>query len=196
MGANVYLAAARSLGYKTETAATAIQQNIDPRDGERIAIIALGMSCGATATTSQLMQALGESKISTAVASGATTGFVAGADFQISGNTVASADFVSLELDDGSYQYTTIATGTYSDFSIAAALLDTVAVGNKVFGFGIAADAGHIRLNLTASVQTTWAQDGGVFFANAKGRPMIVLHNNNAAAAGSQDYVTIGYIER
>ena len=196
MGSNVYLAAAKSFGYKTETASTAIVHNVDPRDGERIAIRALGLTAGASATTAHIMQALGESTIGTAVVSGATTAFAAAAEFQTSSNAVVSSDFIALELDDGSYQYTTIATGTWSDFSIADALLDTVAAGNKVFGFGVHGDSGHIKLTCTASVQTKWELDGGIFYADAKGRPVKIYHDNDAAAAGSIDYATIDYIER
>jgi hypothetical protein len=196
MGANVYLAAAKSYGYKTETAATVIQQGIPPRDGERVAIRAIGLTSGATATLAYVMQAFGQSTITTAVASGATTGLIATADFQKTGNLVASGDNVAIELDDGTVQFTTVATGTFSNFSIAAALLDTVAIKNRVWGFGLAADAGHIALLLTASVQTKWEIDGGVFYADGLGKPVLIHHVNNATAAGSIDYVTVDYIER
>jgi len=196
MGSNVYLTAASSIGYATATAATAIVKNIDPRSGERIAIRAFGFTSGATATSAYFMQALGESTITTAVASGATTGLIGTAEFQTAANPVASADYIAIELDNGVIQFATVATGLYTGFSIAAALQDTVAAGNKVWGFGIASDTGHLRVLCTLSAQTARALDGGILFANAKGYPMKVYHNNDAAAAGSIDYVTIDYINK
>jgi hypothetical protein len=196
MGANVYLKAVSALGYKTATAATAIMQYIQPRSGSRIAIRAFGMSCGATATTVYWMVPIGQSSITTAVASGATTGFAVDAQPQTTANALASADNVAIQLDDGTYQFTTVATGLFTGFSIAAALTDTVAAGNTVYAFGIFSDTGHFPFKLTISTQTTAAVDGGVFYANAKGAPMIVYHANDAAAAGSQDYVAIDYLDK
>jgi hypothetical protein len=196
MGANVYLKAVGSLGYKTEAAATAIVQNIQPRSGERIAVRAFAFTCGATATSAYFMSAIGVSSLSNAVASNATTGLVAAAEIQSAGNPLASSDYVAIELDDGTYQFTTVATGTYAAFSIAANLTDTVAAGNKVYGFGVAADTGHYRVVLTINVQTARNLDGGLVYASSKGSPMIVYHANNAAAAGAIDYVAIDYINK
>ena len=51
-----------------------------------------------------------------------------------------------------------------------------------------------IRFNLPISVQTTKDIDGGIFYANSKNAPMMVVHANDAAAAGSRDYVTVDYL--
>ena len=190
MGSNTYLTAVTNLGYSTESAATAITAGIDPRAGARIAIRAFGFNCGATATSVYFMQSLGSSTISTAVVSGATTAFVVAADM----NTLASNDYIGIELDNGDYQYTTVASGTYSDFSIADALTDMVAAGNTVHSFGIYSDTGHTRFVLTVSVQTSKELDGGVIFASGKNKPMLIYHANDAAAAGSINYVTVDYI--
>ncbi len=192
MAANVYLKSLTQLSYKTESAATAIVTGggIDPRAGSRIAIRAFGFTAGATATAVWFMQPLGNSTISTAVASNATTTFVVAADM----NTLASNDYICIELDNGDFQFTTVATGTYSDFSIGAALTDTVAAGNRVWSFGVIGDTGHIKFNLPVSVQTTKEIDGGIFYANSKNAPMLVYHANDAAAAGSRDYVTVDYL--
>ena len=154
------------------------------------------MSCGATATLVYWMVPIGMSTISTAVASGATTGFAVAAEPQTSANALASADNVAIELDNGAYQFTTVATGLFTGFSIAAALTDTVAAANKVYAFGIFSDTGHYRFRLTVSVETTKELDGGIYYGNSKGSPMIVYHANDAAAAGSHDYVTIDYLDR
>ena len=196
MGGNTYITAVKALGYSTESAATAIIQNIDPRSGERIAIRAFGLTSGATITAAYFMQALGVSTITAAVASNATTGLIATAEFQTAANPAASSDYIAIELDSGAFQYTTIATGLYTGFSIDDNLTDTVAAGNKVWGFGVAADTGHYRIQMAASVQTARSEDGGIAYANAKNYPMKVYHVNNAALAGSIDYVTVDYINK
>ena len=193
MGANTYLAGVTSLGYKTEAASTAIQQEISPRPGARITIRAFGFTCGASATSVYFMQALGQSTMAGAVASGLLVGMALAAE-PSAGVTMGTNDIVCLELDDGTFQYTTLASGGWSDFSIADALEDDVAAGNKVWQFGVHTDDGHIRFNLTASVQTSKAVEGGIFYAKSKNRPMIVYHVNDGVAAGSIDYVSIDYI--
>jgi hypothetical protein len=198
MEMSAYVRAVTGLGYKTEGAATAIVQNIAPFPGSRVAIRAFGFTCGATATTAYFMVALGQSAITNLVASGATTGFVADAEFQTAANAVASADYVAIEKANGDYHFTTIATGTYAAFSIAAAAgaPGAVAAGGKVFGFGVAADTGHYRVLLTINVQTARALEYGLVYGAGKGSPMIVYHANNAAAAGSIDYVAVDYINK
>ena len=128
-----------------------------------------------------------------AVPSGVLVGMALAAE-PSAGVTMGTNDIVCLELDDGTFQYTTLASGGWSDFSIADALEDDVAAGNKVWQFGVHTDDGHIRFNLTASVQTSKAVEGGIFYAKSKNRPMIVYHVNDAVAAGSIDYVSIDYI--
>jgi len=199
-GANVYLLAVDQVGYKTESAATVITQQIDPVSGSRIAIRAFSLACGGTATDVYFMLAMGVGTISTAVVSGATVGLIIGAEPQSTGNPLSSNDYVLIELDDGSYQLTTVATGAYTGFSISDALQDTVAVGNKVWAFGIYSDTApirHVRVYLSStSASTTREEDGGVIFGSARGYPMMVYHLNDAAAAGAIDYVTVDYINK
>jgi len=139
------------------------------------------------------LQSLGDSTIGTTLASGVQVGMAVAAEPN-SDIPMSTSDIVCIELDDGTFQYTTLASGGWSDFSIDDALQDTVAAGNRVFQFGIATDNGHLKFNLTASVQTTKELDGGIFRANATNKPMIIYHANDAAAAGSNDYVSVDYI--
>ena len=194
MGANTYLESVTSKGYKTESPATPIQQNIDPRSGNRIAIRAFGFTCGATVTSVYFMQAFGQSTMASAVASGLLVGDFALAAEPDATITLGMDDLICIELDNGKFQYTTAASGTWSAFSIGDALEDDVAAGNRVWQFGVHSDVGHLRLVLTASVQTAKEIDGGIFYADNKNAPMIVYHANDAAASGSNDYVTIDYI--
>jgi len=196
MGANVYLDSVASYGYNTESAATAIVQGIQPQSGKRIAIRAFGLTAGTTATDVYFMQSLGQSTLSSAVASGATTGFALAAE-PVASNTLASSDYVGIMVDDGTCHFSKVATGTVSAFSLSTALDDSAAAGNVVYFFGKYSDEGHLRWNVAASTQDTADVDGGLFYANAKGKPMFVFHRNNVAgSAGSIDFITVNYINK
>jgi hypothetical protein len=75
-------------------------------------------------------------------------------------------------------------------------LAGAAAAGNVGYFFGAAADTGHFRVLLGASVQTARAEDGGVMYAGGKSEPLIAYHANSAAAAGSIDYITVDYINK
>lgn len=200
MGANVYLDAVDQLGYNTETPATLIISQINPVTGSRIAIRAFSLYCAATATDVWFLQAMGQTTVTTAVASGATTGIILTAEPQSTANPVASGDYLLIEMDDGTFHQTTVATGLYTGLSISDALDDSLAAGNRVWAFGLYTDTApisHVRVHLSStSASTTRDEDGGVIFGVAKGYPILVFHRNNAAAAGAIDYVTVDYINK
>ena len=66
----------------------------------------------------------------------------------------------------------------------------------RVWVFLAYSDTGHIKYKLGTSAQTTKELDGGIFYADSKYDPMIVYHANDAAAAGSIDYITVDYINK
>ena len=199
MGSNAYVRAVGSLGYKTEAADTAIVQNIPARSGERISIRAFAFTCGATAGSAYFMSPLGSSTITTAVASGATTGFVATAEPQTAANPLASCDYIAIQKTNGDWYFGIVATGLFTGFSVTAAAGSpgAISAGASIYGFGIATDSGHMRVLLTVSVQTARnSEGGGLIYGGGKGEPMVVYHANDAAAAGSQDYVVFDYINK
>jgi len=197
MGANVYLEAVASYGYNTETAATAIVQGIQPREGERIAIRSYGLTAGTSATLVYFMQCLGTSTIDGAVTSGSTTGLALASEPGPAGNTLISNDYIAIQVDDGTVHFSMIATGTYGNFSLSTALDDSVADGNRAWWFGAYGDEGHLQVNVAASTQEQETIDGGIFYANAKGYPMICYHANDVAgSAGSIDWLTIDYLNK
>jgi hypothetical protein len=195
MGQVGYIQAVASLGYKTEGAATAIVQQIDPVSGQRAAVRAFGFTAGATATSAYFMQTQGETTVKTKILSGATTGVVLTGE-PISTNALASNDYIGIMLDTGKMHVSKVATGTYSMLSLTTATTGDAAAGNAVYFFGAYGDTGHVRVLCAASAQTARANDGGIVYGAGKGWPMLVWHNNDAAAAGSQDYVAVDYINK
>lgn len=196
MGANTYLAHPTAFGYQANgTTGDIITQFIPPRPGERIAIRAFGFTAGSGVTSVYFMTETGNSTMSKACASNATTTMALVAE-PTSGNALATSDFVAIELDNGTYQGVAIATGGWSDFSIAEVLADTVSTGNNVYNFSAVTNLNSQKFNCTASTQTTKELDGGLFYADGKNKAMLVYHTNDtsANAFGSIDYLTVDYI--
>ena len=201
MGANTYLAHAASKGYKAGSTALPITQFIDARPNERIAIRAFGFRTGTAITSVYFMQELGVSTLTTLVASGAQTGLVLD-DTLITGNLLGTSDYIALQLDNGIYQVVAVATGASSNFSVADALEDDMAAGNKVHYYGVYGDtdSGHIRFQLALStadgdVETTKELEGGIMYGNGMGKSMLVYDlNDTVGSPGSMSYLTIDYI--
>ena len=195
MGANVYLESVASYGYKTESAATAITQDVPGKPGKRIAVRAFGFRCGGTATTVYFMQALGAGTTSAAAASGASQ-ITLTAEIGPSGNSVAANDIMVVVQDNGTYLFSKCRSVATLTLDLCTVLSGAAAAGAAVYDLGIQSDTGHLPFLLTVSTQTTGALDGGLFYGNAKGYPMRVYHANDAAAAGKIDYLTIDYINK
>ena len=195
MGANVYLDSVTSVGYDSESAATIITADIQGKQGKRIAIRAAAFSCGGTATTVYFMQALGSGTTSADAASGASQ-IVLTAEIGNSGNSVAANDILVVVQDNGTYLFSKCRSVATLTMDLCTVLTGAAAAGATVYDLGIQSDEGHLQYRLATSSQTARALDGGFLYADAKGYPMRVHHANDAAAAGSIDYVTVDYINR
>ena len=193
MGANVYLDSVDAKGYDTQTAATVIAHNIAGKSGKKIAIRAFGCTAGATATKVYFMTSLGSTTVATAAASGASELTLTAQP--VSGNNLAANDWICVVQDNGAYHFSKVFSVVgYDPISLCTVLTGAVAALNTIYDLGIFSDDGHFPFLLTASVQSTKEIDGGVFYSG-RGEPMRVEHANDAAAAGSIDYVTIDYLD-
>ena len=195
MGSNVYLKHPASYGYQAGTTAVRITQFIGARAGERIAIRAFGFFNGSAVSSIYFMQEQGNSTLTAAVASNATTGFVLDAAIA-TGNLLGTGDYIAIELENNTYQVTTILTGASSNFSIGDNLTDDVLSGALVYLFGVFGDAGQIAFSLPAAVQTTKELDGGIFYSDGVGKAMLVYYPNATVdlVSGSIDYITVDYL--
>jgi hypothetical protein len=194
MGLNVYLEAVGSVGYKAATAtATGSITTIDGKPGKRLALTAVGFNDpgGVVAPVLYVMKALSQTTISAAVASGATT---------ITTTAFATAPATSgnivVVLDDGSYQWLTVAsTASTTSVPISSALTDTVAAGNPVYFLNVYSTAGHFALRGTAAAQRAVALEPGIVYGSTKGSPLMLHLIGNASTALCQlDYASYGYI--
>lgn len=200
MGLNAYLEAAESKGYVVgTTSALASIHYIKPRSGKRPVILAFGATGGA-ATTGDLyfMQTLGATTVSAAALSGATT-IEFTADPGPSGNSLATNDYVCVGLDNGDFQFGTVAAASplaSLRFQLSGALEDDVAAGNPIYMLGIYSDTGHQRYHLTASTQSTKESDIGIVFGAGRGYPMMAYVAVSGSITGSIDYLTIGFTNK
>jgi hypothetical protein len=200
MGANTFLKRAGSKGYKTTTTtATVLVHNIDPYSGGRIAVFAFSATCGSTVGNLVFMKVLGRTTVTTAVATGLTT-VVFAAQPGPTGNLFASGDYVAIELNDGTTQYSYADNWDLSSLAcvITTAFTSGVDAGAKVWNFGIYSDADHDAFVLTINNTTSNTKEvsgPGMFFAAAKGDPMRVHHLNASSQTGSINYISYGYID-
>lgn len=199
MGANTYLKDVASFGHKTQTATTtALTVDIDGKSGKRIAIRAFGFTNKDIATSLYFMQVMATTTIKAAVASG--QGSVTLTSTTIGGSTtgvaaLAANDYCVYLLDNGDMHFDMVASIQGSLVTLTAVLTDTIAAGQTVWGLGAAGDQDQVEYVVAASAQTTKELDGGLFYAGAKGYPMIVFFESDGQTqVSSIDYLTVDYI--
>ena len=196
MGLNSYLAEAAGFGYVTATT-VAMVHNIEPKSGKRIVIVGFGASAGSANEIVYFMNPT-RTTVSAALASGITTVVLTADPLDPSGNIIAASDNICIELDDGTYLFTTISAWQTSNLTatLATATSSSCAALNGFWNFGVAADNGHfayaVALDTTASPEV----DSGLFYAPNKGYPMKAYLLSATDIACSINYVTVGYIKQ
>jgi len=197
MGLNAYLEAVGSYGYTAGSAtATNAAKNIAGKPGKRLAILnfAFQETDGVKGAIGYFMKSMEDTTASAAIASGATTITVTTMT-----NTPATGGHVCVVLDDGTYQFVTVAsTATTSSIPISSALTDSVAAGNSIYYLALYNTTGapHNRWDqATVGTQEAQKSDLGIFFGSSKGSPMRVeISDNSGTQVAELDLVTYGYI--
>lgn len=194
MGLNIYAEAVGGVGYTVATSTAAGGAiKIDGKPGKRLLITAYGFQDTGLVAVPDLyfMKPVESTTIGTAAASNVTT---------ITVTTMATAPATSgnivVVLDDGTYQWLTVAsTASTTSIPISSALTDTAAAGNPVYFLNVYSTAGHYRVKGSAAgAQKTGNSDIGLFASNPKGAPMMVHVIAAASTAKCQiDYVEYAY---
>lgn len=190
MAFNAYISA---VGTKTAAAlntAGTITVNIDPVKGKRLSVLAYSILPGEVVTGLYFMTPLasGQCEVSTAAASGAT-----GITLVSTPSDYGTSDVIVIELDNGKYQWNTVAASATTNAHITDILQDTVAAGNKVWYFGVYTDTGHYRIPLTASTAKSDSLDMGLINGSFKGGPMRVYVNTTSSGLCQLNYVSYVY---
>lgn len=120
----------------------------------------------------------------------------------VANNLMAASDFVVYELPDGNYVVDTVASIT----SLAVTLTTNVPTGGvkkggRIWFYGITTDLNpqtgkaHPAHTLTASVTTTIQNNYGDAFRSLNAYDPIIVHSNNATAAGTLERVSALYLK-
>lgn len=219
MSYGAFINSFHSVDYHTETAATAITENIQGKNGLRLALLAGSYLNGATAHTLCFMYAKDNASYPGSARNtinGATAAHILSGQAVIdvdttprdpAGNAAAASDVVAYKLIDGTWEFNTIASVSTKAITLtnniagvdagagAAAIVD----GDPFLILGVVADASYLALPLTASVVNSWgAADGGSGIVLAHpyvGEPFYV-YDANATNAGFLNYLLFGYINK
>ncbi len=201
MGMNVYLEAAGSLGYlKNATTAAATINYIDGRAGKRLSILSYGVTTPSVATTTYFLQPVPGSGLNS-IASALTAASTAIQWGSTRPSNISTGDWVAVRLDDNTFIYGQLTgTATTSTVGVSAGTMAAAAIGNPVYYYATAGNAGHFpTVRATGLTQYTDYDAAGVgrFLTTIMGAPIIPYIPAVAAGtalAGSIDYVTYGYI--
>jgi len=182
----------------TETAGTAITENIQGRNGKRLALIAYEVSTGATAHTLHLMQpgtATGCRTTTSAAAAAAQKDIVCtDAPKDPAGNAAAANDVVAYQLPTGAWEFNTVASLSGSTITLGTNIAVAVAAGARIVIFGVTGD--NVGQIFTLAVSTANAASGKIIAVNPyKGDPWH-LHIANATNASTIYGMTFAYINK
>lgn len=219
MGYGAFINSFATVDYHTEIADTAITENIQAKDGLRLALLSGSYLNAATAHTLCLMYAkdsAGNAGSARNTINGATAAHILSGQKVVdvdvtpldpAGNAAAASDVVAYKLIDGTWEFNTIAsvstkaiTLTNNIAGVDAGAGDTaLADGDGFMIFGVVGDGAYLALPLTASVVNSWGATAGgsglVLVHPYVGEPFYV-YDGNATNAGFLNNLLFGYINK
>lgn len=181
-------------GSLTQAADTAITRLVPPRAGARAMIASWCYRSAGTAHVLTFMPVVMEKKVTVEAAVGATTVTVDSAPTSYDGSIWAAGDWVSIEHDDGTWgEY--LISGVSGLVATINALTAGVEVGSRFCFHGAATDHTSRRVTTVASTEHVFTGDGvrGVACTAAKDNEPILVHSNNATAAGILRWLGFAY---
>lgn len=189
----------------TATAGTAITCLIPPRRGAFTRLTRILYRCAGTAHTVTALKALWQTTLASAIAASGTSATLAADNGAgTSAGALASNDWIAIQLDDGNYFLSTLAslstlTGTVS------ALPSAAAAGNKVFVFGVPGDHTSSQTTAkpnpvdgsqflcTASILNDWGDYASGICQTLSQEEPLMVHSNNATAAGTFELIAASH---
>lgn len=178
-------------GTVTATAGTAFLRLVAPRRNSKARVTRMGYRSGGTAHTLTVMKVVG------------TTVAPEGADVDqneillenispFPGEPLAASDYLAWENADGGFNFGIVASVDGSTVTMAANLPVAIPVRGLVWAFYEVGRATHTVFNPPASATTVFADPiSGIIEPNRNYDPLLI-HSNNAAAAGFLEAIS-GY---
>ena len=219
MSYGAFITSFHSVGYHTETAATAITENIPGKDGLRLAFLAGSYLNGLTAHTLCFMYAkdsAGNAGSARNTINGATAAHILSNQKVIdvvttpldpAGNAAAASDVVAYQLIDGTWEFNTIASVSTKAITLTNDIVGVdaeaggtaLADGAPFMIFGVVADGAYLALHLTASVVNEWgatAGGSGIVLVHPYVSEPFYVYDANGSNAGFLNNMLFGYINK
>ena len=197
--------------YHTETLGNVIDEEIPAQNGMRLALLEMEYLAAGTAHLASFMYAKdlagqeGSSRNEAALAaiSGQKDITLLVAPKDPAGNEAATPDIIAYQLNDGTWEFNTVASVAASVLTLttniagvdAGAGANALAVGARVMIFGVIADGAVMNVSLTASVVTRKGQ-GHLTIVHPYMSEPFYLSIDNATAAGFLEHLVMAYINK
>ena len=193
-----YISGFSVVDYHTESAGTAITEEIQGQNGKRLALIAYtGVTAGTAHTLSFMYPGTSTGSRNTTSAAAAASQKVinvTNSPLDPAGNAAAANDIVAYQCTDGSWEFNTIASVSTKAITHSTNLAKAVASGARYVIFGVQGDNSSMQFALAAS--TTNSADGKIIAVSPyKGDPLYV-HIGNATAASKIYNMLFAYINK
>ena len=206
MSINAFIHSYLAFDYHTETAGTAIDEEVPGQNGKRLALVGFDYLNAATAHSLKVLHcgtAAGSRNTTSASAlSGQKVINVTTTPLDPAGNAAAASDIVAFQLTNGAWEFDTIAsvatkaiTHTNNITGVDAGAGGTaIASGAAYRIFGVIGDNAEFTFGLTASVVTHF-DDTVLMQAPFVGDPLYVT-DANATNAGFINNLLFAYINK
>ena len=206
MSITAYIHSYLAFDYHTETAATAITEDVPGQNGKRLALVGFDYLNAATAHSLNIMHCgslAGSRTTASALAvSGQKVVNATDAPTDPAGNATASGDFIAFQLTNGSWEFDTVASLSTLAITItnnlqgvdAGAGATAIAAGGAIRIFGVVGDGFNFAFGLTASV-VTHLDDTILCQAPFVGDPLMV-YDANATNAGFINNLLFAYLNK
>lgn len=198
-GYGAYISGFFTVDYHTESAGTAITEEIQGNNGKRLALLAYEIVTGSTAHTLSLMypgSSTGSRNTTSAAAAASQKVInVTNTPLDPAGNAAAANDIVAYQCTDGTWEFNTIASVATKAITHSTNLAKAVASGARYLIFGVQGDNSSHQISLAAS---TTNKNGNVPITAVnpyKGDPWYV-HIGNATAASKIMNMLFAYINK
>lgn len=206
MGINAFVSSYLGFDYHTETAATAIDEEVPGQNGKRLALVGVDYLCGATAQTMNVMHCgkLAGSRTTTSAAaiSGQKDIVATDSPTDPAGNATASGDIIAFQLNDGTWEFDTVASLSTKTITMtnniqgvdAGAGANALLSGAAIRIFGVVGDNFSFVIGLKAATQINF-RDTILAQAPFVGDPLYVT-NANGTNDSFQNNLLFAYINK
>ena len=206
MGINAFVSSYLGFDYHTETAGTAIDEEVPGQNGKRLALVGVDYLNAATVQTINVMHCgklAGSRTTASALAvSGQKVINATDAPTDPAGNATASGDIIAFQLTDGTWEFDIVDSLATLAITItnniqgvdAGAGATAIAAGGAIRIFGVVGDNYSFVIGLAASVLTHF-DDTILAQAPFVGDPLYVT-NANATNASFQHNLLFAYINK